>query len=409
MLQTRGDDKSKLFSDSDNREQQQPQEPTTVNPYSTVSYGLTWSDARQLRNSILAGYAAGIVGTLVGHPFDSAKVWLQTEFPWQRFLGTNVSLPANRYPIGTTTSTCKEVTAVPLSLFRSVHTTANNLPNKLLPLPFHPNEFVYRARLLYAGVSGPLLAVGLVQSINFAVYDSVRRALYDPSQREEQRRYLTLVHGKQIDPMSEYRYCDSLANVAVASAVSGAVLAFITSPMQIAKVQQQVVPGLTLFQALARTWKIGPFTAFLPHFLSATIGRSIYMVTYEGAKRAWVHVRSHTSPNEDEVQDTTWSSGSSVYQAELTLAERMFSAALAGVICWATIFPLDSLRSRMYAASAENLRTTSGTLAMAQSMLQSGWRTFYKGFTVTVIRAGPVAAAVLPVYDIALEFLSKLE
>jgi hypothetical protein len=36
-----------------------------------------------------------------------------------------------------------------------------------------------------------------------------------------------------------------------------------------------------------------------------------------------------------------------------------------------------------------------------------GEKAFYRGFWLTVLRAGPVAAAVLPVYDLVLEKLSS--
>merc|ERR1719445_1682982 len=35
-------------------------------------------NARSTLNSVVAGYVAGMSGIVVGHPFDSLKVWLQT-------------------------------------------------------------------------------------------------------------------------------------------------------------------------------------------------------------------------------------------------------------------------------------------------------------------------------------------
>ena len=49
-----------------------------------------------------------------------------------------------------------------------------------------------------------------------------------------------------------------------------------------------------------------------------------------------------------------------------------------------------------------------GTMAMGRQMLQEGGiRCFYRGFGVTIIRSGPVAAAVLPIYDVTLEWLNQ--
>ena len=75
-------------------------------------------------SSITAGYIAGSVGLLIGHPLDSLKVALQTG-------------GAGRMP-----RTSKEL------------------------------------MILYSGVGPPLMTVGAVASVNFAIYDNVRRALF---------------------------------------------------------------------------------------------------------------------------------------------------------------------------------------------------------------------------------------
>ena len=85
---------------------------------------------------------------------------------------------------------------------------------------------------------------------------------------------------------------------------------------------------------------------------------------------------------------------------QLALQDRMVSAAFAGIVCWAVIFPFDSLRSRMY-----NQEGRLSTIEMARVM--HGEKAFYRGFWLTVLRAGPVAAAVLPAYDLVLEKLSS--
>lgn len=42
-----------------------------------------------------------------------------------------------------------------------------------------------------------------------------------------------------------------------------------------------------------------------------------------------------------------------------------------------------------------------------QMVKEQGIQSLYRGMGVTVLRAGPVAAAVLPVYDSVLEWLSS--
>mmetsp|Transcript_30105 Transcript_30105/g.33375 ORF Transcript_30105/g.33375 Transcript_30105/m.33375 type:complete len:124 (+) Transcript_30105:1-372(+) len=121
----------------------------------------------------------------------------------------------------------------------------------------------------------------------------------------------------------------------------------------------------------------GFFVGMVPHFASSTIARAVYYSTYEYSKRK--------------------------FERKVKLHERMLCAAFAGIVCWASIFPLDSLRSRLYNQTSGKKQSL-GTIEMAQLMYKEG--SFFRGFWVTVFRAGPVAAAVLPVYDLVLEQLS---
>jgi solute carrier family 25 carnitine/acylcarnitine transporter 20/29 len=227
---------------------------------------------------------------------------------------------------------------------------------------------------LYAGISAPLLTVGLVQSVNFAVYDTMRRLLYSLQQQHDNRH--------------NYIGHDSMTNVAIASSTAGAVLALFTSPMLIVKTAQQTVPGLGLGEAMRNTWRTGLFCGFGPHFFSETIGRAVYFCSYESIKRELVRRRSS--------------------DGEPTLSERMMSAAASGTLCWAFIFPVDAIRSRIYYANAIQQGSLQSSWGMALEMYKTGGvRSFYRGFIVTVIRAGPVAAAVLPMYDKASEFLNQ--
>jgi len=47
-------------------------------PYTTSATTTAAFTMESVRNSVLAGYVAGVCGTMVGHPFDTVKVWMQT-------------------------------------------------------------------------------------------------------------------------------------------------------------------------------------------------------------------------------------------------------------------------------------------------------------------------------------------
>ena len=86
----------------------------------------------------------------------------------------------------------------------------------------------------------------------------------------------------------------------------------------------------------------------------------------------------------------------------MKIYERMIAAGISGILCWSVIFPSDSLRSRMY--NQEGPRRLSTTEMMK---VMYGEKAFYRGFWLTILRAGPVAAIVLPVYDLVLEKLNS--
>jgi solute carrier family 25 carnitine/acylcarnitine transporter 20/29 len=299
-----------------------------------------------ITNSVIAGYAAGVCGVAIGHPMDSLKVFLQTEAP-----GKDV----NRMTPSVSKAAPKGV----------AHMSTFAAPIKARDLSL---------RALYAGVSGPLVTVGLVQSANFCMYDSFRRILH---RRDHP-------FASDVDYMQH----DSIWNVAISSMAAGSLLSFVTSPLLVLKTKQQVMTW-TFSTAMRDTLKrrnrpaaLNFYVGFGPHFLSETIGRGVYFASYERLKR------DMAGPDEP-----------------ATLLQRMMAAGASGVLCWSVIFPLDVLRNRLYAKAI--VVDAGSAWEMAKSMYRDGaLKPFYRGFGITVLRAGPVSAAVLPVYDTTLEWLN---
>merc|ERR1719203_698342 len=144
-------------------------------------------------------------------------------------------------------------------------------------------------RALYAGVTGPLLTIGVIQSLNFAIYDSVRRVLY---------KYQVQSENSCHDQPGDYLHYDNLSNVAMASLLSGASTSILTSPMLVVKTKQQImVWGFRkairdTFHQCGMKERLHPlnglrnfYTGFGVHFMCDAVGRSVYMFTYEFLKR----------------------------------------------------------------------------------------------------------------------------
>jgi len=218
----------------------------------------------------------------------------------------------------------------------------------------------------------------------------------------------------------EYLENDTFSNVALASGAAGAVISFGTSPLMVVKTKQQIMVwgfrksiedtlnggGGALGRRLSTPGMHNFFTGFAPHAFCDTFGRAVYFASYEFFKRSIFAIRQ--KEREQQEFDGTVASIDMAIPPSITIAERMACAALSGMACWSFIFPMDVIRSKMYAQTLSSPQTSAWDMTMS-TYQKGGLRSFYRGYCITVLRAGPVAAAVLPVYDMTLEWLMKNE
>ncbi|KAL7461006.1 hypothetical protein ACHAXS_001444 [Conticribra weissflogii] len=380
---------------------------------------------KSIRNGLIAGYAAGTCGIIVGHPLDSIKVLLQTN--GGQISDQNASCTTSGRPSphcsskanasnpdraitraashSSSSATASNITGSTSGRVKMSTIASNNSPGSPSG---HSSIFGKRSlRALYAGITGPLLTAGLLRSLDFAIYDSIRRTLY-------QRQLISenpdgCAENCQHD---DYLHYDNLSNIAAASFLTGSITSAITSPLTVIKTKQQImVWGFR--KAASETYLNGCmkgkqnflrgvrqfYTGFSLHFLCFTFGGSVYFTTYEMSKRYFAQKR-HGNKELDLFNNK-------VRTNRLSLGERMMSAAVAGTSCWCVIFPADVVRSRLYAQSLSNQSKSAHVSGfyIAKQLIQEG--SLYKGMGVTVLRAGPVAAAVLPVYDSVLSWLNS--
>ena len=144
------------------------------------------------------------------------------------------------------------------------------------------------------------------------------------------------------------------------------------------------------------------YIGFGIHFCCESFGRGVYMLSYEFLKRQLAQAK-YSNKEQSPLLDR-------VSAANLSTPERMMCAAASGMLCWTIIFPADIIRSKLYAKTlhTQSHLTTLDGIQLARNMVkEQGIQSLYRGMGVTVLRAGPVAAAVLPVYDYVLEWLSS--
>jgi len=351
-------------------------------PSRSISHG--WS-------SLIAGYVAGSAGLLIGHPLDSLKVLIQTQGQAPVTSTQQTTTPAstsrNAGPASSNTKTIASSLAPGNTSGKKLQQQTRGKAVAAFPLQSKPLKRTFGS--LYAGIGTPLLSVGIIQSLNFFLYDQFRRRMYSTKH--------------EILTGLEYLDQDSIANVSTAAFAAGGIISVVTSPLQVLKTIQQLYPQHSMKGALKHvsggTFDLsrssrGLFVGFAPHLYCETFGRGVYFGVYETIKRYM------TALNREKYQ-----------QDGLSLHQRMAAASVAGMTSWTVIYPMDVVRCRMYAllASSAQSQMLSVYQVMAD-MYQNGGNSikpFFRGFGLTIIRAGPVAAVVLPVYDITLQGLNN--
>lgn len=295
--------------------------------------GLPPADKRSLLG-FASGLVAGVVGVVTGFPFDTLKVRMQV--------------------YGSTQAVAVGPGSVELGPWA-------------------------RIRGLFRGVGPPLVTTGIVQTINFGVYDNVLRYLRGNA--------------------GEEGLVPSLSHYFVAGASGGFAISFITCPASLVKIQLQVSLGdrgyINIMRDMMKRGLIqGFYRAYVPDVLNQMIGRGTYMMTYEALKRAL------REPGQEDLAHLG---------KPQPLWQRIIAGGLAGITGWLSIYPLDVCKSRMQAdALSKGPNRYKGTLdCIVQSYRSGGLGSLFQGLNVTLLRAVPVASVILPAYDASYWYLAR--
>jgi solute carrier family 25 (mitochondrial carnitine/acylcarnitine transporter), member 20/29 len=217
---------------------------------------------------------------------------------------------------------------------------------------------------LYRGVFMPLASTGCMQALNFAVYGSVKHALLD-----------------HVDEGS----MTYLQSVFVAGAASGGVMSVLATPIQVVKVQYQTDMSMTLQKlrySLYSGTKLPIVALYRGYWVTATgdvLGRGMYMYSYEAMKLLLSSQRHDATTVMD-----------------VSMTHKMLAAGFAGSFTWFALFPIDVIKTRVQSA----INGSSGRQHMKQILSSSNALSqLYRGCFYAVIRAAPVAASILPVYE----------
>eukprot|EP00316_Scyphosphaera_apsteinii_P024356 CAMPEP_0119319148 /NCGR_PEP_ID=MMETSP1333-20130426/48605_1 /TAXON_ID=418940 /ORGANISM="Scyphosphaera apsteinii, Strain RCC1455" /LENGTH=325 /DNA_ID=CAMNT_0007325489 /DNA_START=127 /DNA_END=1104 /DNA_ORIENTATION=- len=296
--------------------------------------------------SFVAGCFAGSVGTLVGFPLDTLKVFAQK---------------------------------------KQYHASLSG-------------------SLLFRGCTGPVVSAGCIQAMNLGVYDNCQRFFCS--------------HQSVSIPTP-------LSIVGFSAFNAGLLISFFTCPLQRVKIVQQLNGGHfnPIFRQLYREGSL--YYGMTANVILESAGRALYMMAYVYLKRALASsndtilnqttsgATGHLAPeglNADGhsgLNNHIFSQENCTDRIHLPLWARMFAGGFANTFSWSIIYPLDVIKSVQQAAPAGG-RPPSNMLACARELLEEGGRLrLYRGYTYTLLRAGPVAGVLLPLFDLSLGALER--
>mmetsp|Transcript_13819 Transcript_13819/g.32273 ORF Transcript_13819/g.32273 Transcript_13819/m.32273 type:complete len:405 (+) Transcript_13819:47-1261(+) len=358
----------------DRRDSSISQRNTKRNGRGTNSNASVWRD-------LLAGGIAGTAGILVGHPFDTIKVRLQQQ-DQQEHSKSKSSSPRSR-PNALATKRSRAVAAKASPGMSTARTSS-----------------LYRG--LFRGIGAPLATAALVNANMFCVHGAASR-FWD-------RHHERSADGAKTDTetVSKQIFC---------GAVSGIWTSLMVAPIELVKVQlQTTTTTTTTTMELSNKGKARANTSCslatqilrsdhglrgLYRGLSATILRqtpslAVYFPTYQ----ALTELIDNGNPTREVANDaaTWWTSA--------------LAGGLAGSVAWATVYPVDVIKSRIQSLplSASREERSLRTVALSTLQTEGYFRLMTsRGLAVTLLRAFPVNGTIFCVYEHSSEWLWRWE
>jgi len=314
----------------------------------------------ELLFEIAAGSVGGFCSKALDYPFDTAKVLLQTQQVSSRG-STDVVVP----PKYTGTLDC---------LKQSVK----------------EKGFVS----LYNGIGSRLLGSMAENAVCFLAYGAIKKQLLVLKEQQQESSSSQNTH-QQVQL--------SLSDLSIAGAGSGAVVAHVMTPTELIKCRMQVSAQLPtplyrgsldcLYQTVKQEGIVrGLYKGHLSTMYREVPGNFCWYLTYE-------LVCDALAPALQCPRD------------QLPMEAHMAGGAFAGVMYWAAIFPVDTVKSVLQTSSTHK----SDALAVPSSFQQTlkaiyqeqGIRGLYRGFGVTAVRAAPANAVLFAGYEQTVQFLKK--
>lgn len=314
-------------------------------------------------HDLIAGGIAGSASVVVGHPFDTIKVRLQT------------SSVAN---------------ATMMSSFKSGGGSVMSL---------------------FKGMAAPLSTAAMVNAIIFAAYGTSSRwwdsyypyegnynAIMGLTQHEDDQSHSVLNHDQSDiqplhDPWHKSFVCGSFA---------GFSQAFVICPMEHLKCRLQLPdcpykgPVQAAKSIVGSHGIRGLYRGFNSTLIREVPAFGAYFSVYDAVKDA-VNSYFDTHPENGTSSQHSWMASA-------------FAGGVSGSVTWAMVYPIDVIKTRIQTSPMETTKPSHLQVwHVGKSIAQQhGWRYLFRGLNVTLIRAFPVNGIIFPVYEFTLSHLTTL-
>lgn len=230
----------------------------------------------------------------------------------------------------------------------------------------------------YKGMGFPLLTAGVMNSIFFGVYGNCLRALENFHKRP----------SPENNDVSKYWY----TNIFFAGVCAGMVQVAVASPIDLVKIQLQSQTG---------TWEkqhsrkhTGPINCIL-HIVNKHGLRGLY----HGSQITLC--RDSLSSG---LYVLTYAVCLDLLHGPQHVWTVIFAGGIAGVISWASIMPLDVIKSRIQADDLSNPQYKGIVDCTVKSYKKDGLHVFHRGFIMCSFRSFPVNGAIFLGYEWSLKF-----
>ncbi|KAK9248853.1 mitochondrial carrier domain-containing protein [Lipomyces tetrasporus] len=290
------------------------------------------NDPLRVLKDVMAGTCGGIAQVLVGQPFDTTKVRLQ-------------SAPPGTYTGG-------------LDVVQKLIKTEG-------PLAF------------YKGTLTPLVGVGACVSVQFGVFEGLKRFFSKQNMSNGRSEGLTY---------TQYYFAGSLSGLANSILACPIEHIRIRLQTQTASAPKQFSGPIDVIRKVTHSSGIaGIFRGLTPTLLREGHGMGVYFLTYEYL------VNRDMAKNKIERKNIPgW--------------RLCVYGGCAGYGVWLSAYPFDVIKSKMQTDSIDpTKRQFSSTMECARKTFRAtGVKGFFRGFVPTILRAAPVNASTFYVFELAM-------